>query len=259
MGAPGTTGSIARIGGSAVHRVVVSLLFLALAPACASRVYHPAPVSFNRPDQLGNAVATLGTQVGARAFDERAEAKQAFGGFDMHGAGLIPVQVVFQNDGDRTLEINPAQTFLEDEQGNLWPILEEAIAYERVTAYARTGSVFREGVHKGFLGAVAGAAIGAAIGTVSSESVGTAAARGAAVGAAAAGTAGGAAAYGSDEARKRIIQDLEAKRLERTPVAPGELVHGFLFFPGEAEQARLLRLQVRDTTTGQVDTVELAL
>jgi hypothetical protein len=94
---------------------------------------------------------------------------------------------------------------------------------------------------------------------VSSESVGTAAARGAAVGAAAGGTAGGAAAYASDEARKRIIQDLEAKRLERKPVVPGELVHGFLFFPGEAEHARLLRLQVRDTATGQVDTVELAL
>jgi hypothetical protein len=234
------------------------LLLVALA-GCASRVYAPAPVSFNRPDQLGNAVETLGTQVGARAFDEPREAKDAFGGFDMHAAGLIPVQVVFQNDGERTLEVNPAQTFLEDERGNLWPILEEAIAYERVTRYARTGGTFRAGVHKGFLGAVAGAAIGAAVGMVSSESVGTAAARGAAVGAAAVGTAGGAAAYASDEARKRIIQDLEAKRLERKPVAPGELVHGFLFFPGEAEQARTLRLQVRDAANGQIGTVELAL
>lgn len=259
MGAPLPPGRIARNRRPIVKRLAVPVLALASALACASHVYQPAPVSFNRPEQLGNAVEALGTQVGARAFDERAEAKHAFGGFDVHGAGLIPVQVVFENDGERTLEINPAQTFLEDEQGNLWPILEEAIAYERVTAYARTGSTFREGVHKGFLGAVAGAAIGAAIGTVSSESVGTAAARGAAVGAAAGGTAGGAAAYASDEARKRIIQDLEAKRLERKPVAPGELVHGFLFFPGEAERARRLRLQVRDTATGQVDTVELAL
>jgi hypothetical protein len=237
----------------------LAVLGLVLLAGCASRVYAPAPVSFNRPSQLGNAIETLDTQVGARAFDEAREAKDAFGGFDMHAAGLIAVQVVFENDGQRTLEINPAQTFLEDERGNLWPILEEVIAYQRVTAYARTGSTFRAGVHKGFLGAVAGAAIGAAIGTVSSESVGTAAARGAAVGAAAAGTAGGAAAYASDEARKRIIEDLEAKRLERKPVAPGELVHGFLFFPGEAERARTLRLQVRDSTSGQTDTVELAL
>jgi hypothetical protein len=227
--------------------------------ACASRVYAPAPVSFNRPSQLGNAVETLGTQVGARAFDEPREAKEAFGGFDVQAAGLLPVQVVFENGGEGTLEINPAQTFLEDERGNLWPILEEQLAYDRVTAYARTGSTFRAGVHKGFLGAVAGAAIGAAIGTVSSESVGTAAARGAAVGAAAAGTAGGAAAYASDEARRRIIQDLESKRLERRPVGPGEIVHGFLFFPGEAEHARMLRLQVRDAASGQVGTVELAL
>jgi len=236
------------------------LLLLALFSGigCASRVYAPAPISFNTPDQLGNAVSTLGTRVGARAFDEAAEAKQAFGGFDMHAAGLIPVQVVFQNTGDHTLEINPAQTFLEDGQRNLWPILDETIAYERVTRYARTGSAFTAAAHSGFLGAVAGAAIGAAIGTVSSASVGEAAAQGAAVGAAAGGVAGGAQAYGSDEARRKIIADLEAKRLERKPIAPGELVYGFLFFPGEAEQARTLRLQVRDTATGQIDTVELA-
>jgi hypothetical protein len=46
--------------------------------------------------------------------------------------------------------------------------------------------------------------------------------------------------------------------LERKFIGPGEIVHGFLFFPGEVKQARMLRLQVRDGATREVDTVMLS-
>src|SRR4030042_1495161 len=87
-------------------------------------------------------------------------------------AGLRPVQVVFDNQGTHPLRINPGQTFLEDAQGNLWPILNEQTAYERATRYADTKQIFKEGAYGGFLGAAAGAIIGAAIGIVAGGNVG---------------------------------------------------------------------------------------
>jgi hypothetical protein len=239
-----------------MKRCLIAVLALAL--GCAGGGYKAAPVSFNAPEQLANHTEVLGTTVAARAFAEPGEAKSAFGGYDVRGAGLLPVQVIFRNDGTRRLEINPAQTFLEDEQENLWPLLEEKIAIERATAGAQTRSAFKAGAHKGFLGAAAGAVLGAAVGTVSTASVGTAAAKGAALGGAAGATLGGAKGYTSDDARREIIADLRSKQLERKLIGPGEIVHGFLFFPGEVKQARMLRLQVRDAATREVDTVMLS-
>jgi hypothetical protein len=229
---------------------------LALALGCAGG-YKAAPVSFNTPEQLANQTEVLGAAVAARAFADANEAKSAFGGYDVRGAGLLPVQVIFRNDGTRRLEINAAQTFLEDEGENLWPLLDEKVAIERATAGAQTRAAFKEGAHKGFLGAAAGAVLGAAVGTVSTANVGTAAAKGAALGGAAGATLGGAKGYSSDDARREIIADLRSKQLERKPIGPGEIVHGFLFFPGEVKQARTLRLQVRDAATREVDTILL--
>jgi len=35
-------------------------------------------------------------------------------------------------------------------------------------------------------------------------------------------------------------------------VAPQELAHGFVFFPGEAKKAQELRLRLREADTGRV-------
>jgi len=213
--------------------------------------YEVKPVSFKSPDSFDNATSVGGAQIGAKAYVNGDEAKEAFG-FDIRKAGMLPVQVVFDNQGESQFEINGDQTFLEDDQGNLWPILSNKIAYERATKYAETKEMFKEGAYKGALGAAAGAVIGAAIGIITNEGVGAAAGKGAAVGAAAGATLGGAGAYGSGNARRDIIQDLHDKSLQNTLIKPKSLAYGILFFPGEAKSAKKLRLQLIEAGSGKI-------
>ncbi|MGD9365247.1 MAG: hypothetical protein PVH87_06090 [Desulfobacteraceae bacterium] len=225
------------------------------ATGCAT-AYKAKPLPFKAPTAYDNMVQANGIQVGGQAFVDPATAKAAFG-FDVRGAGMLPVQLVFDNQGRKSMEINPAQTFLEDNQGNLWPILTDKFAYERATKYAQTQQIFKEGAYKGFLGAAAGTIIGAAIGVVSGEDVARTAGEGAAIGAAAGSVLGGASAYASDDARSAIVRDLKDKSLENQAITPGNLAHGIIFFPGEAATARQLRLQLRERDTGEVHTLFL--
>ena len=71
------------------------------------------------------------------------------------------------------------------------------------------------------------------------------------------GGAGGAA--NADEARRRVMDDFRDKSLENRAIDPGDLAYGFLFFPGEAQSAQTLRLQLIEEDTGERYTVNLAL
>ena len=70
--------------------------------------------------------------------------------------------------------------FLEDDTGNLWPILNRDMAYDRATRYVQTNEVFKEGAYHGLLGAAAGSVIGAAVGIVTGEDMGRSIGKGAA-------------------------------------------------------------------------------
>lgn len=236
--------------GFAIVIIVFCLSFSACGPT-----YKAQPLSFKSPEAYSNSVRVADTSIGGTAFSDPEAAKAAFG-FDVRAAGMLPIQLVFDNQGNKTLEINPDQTFLEDEQGNLWPILTEEFAYERATRYAQTKEAFKEGAYKGFLGAAAGAVIGAAIGIVSGD-LGESVGKGAAVGAAAGGTLGGAGAYASNDARAAIINDLSDKSLKNRYITPGNLSHGIIFFPGEAKSTKQLRLQLKEKESGNVHTVYL--
>ncbi|MBU0986311.1 MAG: hypothetical protein KKH68_03575, partial [Proteobacteria bacterium] len=131
------------------------------------------------------------------------------------------------------------------------------IAYERATKYSQTKEIFKQGAYTGFLGAAAGGLVGAAVGIITGENVAETAGKGAAVGAAAGATLGGAGAYGSDDARREITGDLREKSLQNTPVEPKALAHGFLFFPGEAESVKQLRLQIVEKDTGKVHVLRM--
>jgi hypothetical protein len=234
------------------------LLALLLAAGGCSTAYEAKPLPFKVPSAYPNAQQVAGATIAAEAFADSKKAEDAFG-FDVRGAGFLPVEVVFDNQGPHPLEINGAQTFLEDAKGNLWPVLDRNTAYERATKYSQTKEIFKEGAYHGFLGAAAGALIGAAVGIVSGENVAVAAGKGAAVGAAAGGTLGGAKGYFSEDARHAITDDLRQKSLQNKPVEPRNLAYGFLFFPGEAPSAKELRLQLRETDTGAVHVVTFAL
>jgi len=242
-----------------MKRIILSFIIFSLffSVGCSTS-YKAKPLSFKHPESYENAVLKGGAQIAARAFPNAAEAKEVFG-FDVLGAGMLPVQVVFDNQGVHPLEINGSQSFLEDAKGNLWPVLDRKTAHERAVKYAKTKQIFKEGAYAGFLGAAAGTLIGAAIGVVSGDNVAEAAGKGAAVGAAAGATMGGTGGYGSNSAQRRITNDLREKTLQNKAIEPKSLAHGFLFFPGEAGSAQLLRLSFREADTGKVHAVQFAL
>jgi len=233
------------------------ILVFAVFSGCTT-AYKAKPLSFKAPGAYANHTVVAGATVGAKAFVSKEEASQAFG-FDIRGAGMLPVQVVFDNRGPVALEIDGPQTFLEDDEGNLWPILSSRIAYDRATKFAQTNEIFKSGAYHGFLGATAGAIIGAAIGIVSGQNVGRTLGQGAVIGGAAGATLGGMDQYGSSSARRNIIQDLRGKSLEYKPIPPNGLSYGFLFFPGEAKSARMLRLKIVEGRHGPVHVLNLNL
>lgn len=237
---------------------IIALSAVLMALMGCSTAYKAKPLSFKSPESFGNMVQVGGARIAAQAFADPDAAKSAFG-FDIRAAGMLPVQLVFDNQGPHTLEINPAQTFLEDQQGNLWPILTDRFAYERATKYAQTKETFRQGAYSGFLGAAAGTLIGAAVGIVSGDDVARTAGEGAAVGAAAGTVLGGAAGFASNDARSAIVRDLRDKSLQNKALASGDLSHGIIFFPGEAPSAKQLRLQLKEQDTGKVHTIWIGL
>jgi len=220
--------------------------------------YRSQVVPFRAPSSYANMQVVVDTQVAAQAYADKAAARQVFG-FDVRGAGLLPVQVIMQNDGQQSLAVMPEQSFLLDAEGNLWPLLDSATAYRRVEESSEYSRIARGGGRGALLGAAGGAVLGTAIGILTGENIGSAAFKGAAVGGGGGAVVGGAGALGSDEAGRQIARDLAAKQLVNQAVPPGNLAQGFLFFPGEATSASQLRLQLRAMPSGTVHTVILPL
>ncbi len=71
--------------------------------------YKVKPMPFKAPSAFENVVSIEGAQIASRAYTDRAETAQAFG-FDILAAGMLPVQVIFDNQGSHTLEINGHQS-----------------------------------------------------------------------------------------------------------------------------------------------------
>ncbi|MCP4748294.1 MAG: hypothetical protein GY874_19475 [Desulfobacteraceae bacterium] len=240
-----------------IRFVIPTVVFLMVLITACGTSYKAKPLAFKAPTSYANMVDINGVQIAGQAFDDKIVAKQAFG-FDIRGAGLLPVQVVFDNQSSQSLVIGASQTFLEDKQGNLWPILTERFAYERATKYAQTKKIFKEGAYSAFLGATAGAIIGAAVGIVAEEDIGQAVAKGASIGAAGGSVAGGASGLGTSyEARAAIMDDLHEKSLKNKAIQPGDLSHGIIFFPGEATSVQRLRLQLIEKDTQKKKTIYL--
>jgi len=57
----------------------------------------------------------------------------------------------------------------------------------------------------------------------------------------------------------RIKEDLRTRSLQYRAVRPGELAHGFIFYPGETKTAKVLRLQIKQTDTGKISTYNMKL
>lgn len=206
---------------------------------CSTYGERVAPVPL--PAEQTDAVTVEGAVLLGRSYADRDAAEQAFG-FDIRGAGLLPVQFVVDNGSGEAMRLEPAQTFLLDNAGNAWPVLSAERASDRVRASVEVGETFAGAAKPAFLLGAAGAAVGFAIGVITGEDVGAATRKGAAAGGAAGAAMGGTRSYAETGATVR--QDLQEQSLVNRTIRAGELTYGFLFFPGkdEAESARALRL-----------------
>ncbi len=131
----------------------LALILLVTVAACTK--YERQVVPFQLPAAYPNATEAAETTIAAKAYDGKDEASAAFG-FDIRSAGILPIQVIFDNKGAHSLEIVPAQTFLVDEANNLWPILDANLAYDRINKKTELGNVVPEGAKSGLLAGAAG-------------------------------------------------------------------------------------------------------
>jgi hypothetical protein len=240
-----------------MHRLAIWVLILVLVfQGCAT--YEPKVQPFKLPEAAANVQRVAGAYVAARAWDKEEEAQQAFG-FNIIRAGLLPVQVSFDNRGGQTLVIVPSQTFLINRLQEISPVLSDREAYERVSRGTKVQETVK-GVTKGaLLGTATGALIGAAVGVVAGHSAGEYALRGLTMGAATGAVLGGAQGATETQVPRSITEDLARRNLKNTPIKPGELAYGLILFPREAGQPQALRLQLKDQDTGQVYTLTLNL
>jgi hypothetical protein len=223
----------------------LNLLLLILAGAIVSCSYSDRVAPIKLPETSANMVVVNGLKIAATAFVNKDEAANAYG-FDIRKAGILPVQITFQNDGGRPVKINPTQTFLLDHANNAWPILSIEKTYQRTSKYVKIGETAKGATTPAILMGAAGAVAGLAIGIVSGNNLGESMGQGAVLGA-----AGGAIIGGSEAAAKSnrtVREDLAEKSLRNKPIKPGQIAYGTLFFPGiygsEAQSARQLRLSL---------------
>ena len=220
--------------------ILAAVVILLAAVACTYRS-RVAPIKL--PETAANMVEVEGLKMTAAAFVDREAAEKAFG-FDIRKAGLLPVQVTFQNDGKRRVRVKPGQTFLIDQEKNAWPVLGAKETYARTKKFVEIGETVKGTATPALLLGAAGAVAGAAIGIITGENVGEMAGKGAVIGATAGTIGGGADAYA--KTGRRIRNDLAQKTLKNEDILPGQIAYGVLFFPGtpgeEASSAKELRL-----------------
>lgn len=232
------------------------VLFFALS-GCTG--YQSQYVPFRPPARYANHQELHGVTLGGEAYAYKREAKKAFG-FDIRGAGLLPVQLVLDNNSGQTLEIVESQSFLVDDAGSYWPMVPNNVAFDRLEQSTQFASFFGKGAGKGaVIGAAAGGILATALGIVSGKSLAAYLGKGAAVGGAGGAVLGGTSEGGSAERQARITQDLREKGLEGKAIPDQHLANGFIFFPGEAPSAKELRLQWRERESGQLRRVTLPL
>ena len=114
----------------------------------------------------------------------------------------------------------------------------------------KLGKVVPEAAKNALLAGAAGAIIGAAVG-IAGGGVGEAIGKGAAVGTAAGAVMGGTRGLSDYDVQMQTREDLEMRFIKRKAIPPLQVAHGFIFFPGEARNAREIRLFLRAIDTGQ--------
>src|SRR5918992_4402356 len=140
-----------------------SVLFLAIMAlsACATYGERVAPVPL--PGVQAGHIDIQGAKMPAKAFADDREAHKALG-FDIRGAGLLPVRLVIDNQNPGAVSVAPDQTFLIDTEGQAWPLLTAEQAYQRVRSHVELGETAKSTGKPAVLLGTAGGPGGAARG-----------------------------------------------------------------------------------------------
>lgn len=233
------------------------VILLLILTGCAT--YKTQYVPFKPPEKYANHQEIAGVAVGGVAYPDKQAAKKAFG-FDIRGAGLLPVMLVIDNKSGQTVQILTSQSFLVDGWGNYWPVISNSVAFNRMEKATQFSSFFGAGTGKGaLLGAAAGGLLATAVGIVSGNDVAAYLGKGAAMGGAVGAVMGGVGEAGSGRREESISADLREKGLEGRSIPDQYLANGFLFFPGEAKSAVELRLEWRERDSDKIRKVILPL
>lgn len=104
----------------------LALLAAALLVSFVARRNPPA-----QPERLSTPVASGDVSFQAMAYADPRQAQATFG-FDIRGAGVLPVRVRIDNRGKDAVRLVPRQTFLIDLDGQAWPLLAAAQAAKRL-------------------------------------------------------------------------------------------------------------------------------
>ncbi|MBC7963479.1 MAG: glycine zipper family protein [Steroidobacteraceae bacterium] len=240
-----------------MKKMICLLVIATHLSACAT--YESRSVSFRPPQEYANYQDADGLMVGAEPFADKKQAEEAFG-FDIRAAGVLPVQIVMDNRSGQGVEVVTGQTFLVDGSNRYWKLLSNREAAERVQKATDAGAI-AGGAGKGAAwGAAAGAILGLALGIVSGRNAGVSAVKGGVLGGAGGAVIGGASKAGDDHQRDyNIVDDVRDKGMEGKVMASDNLASGFIFFPGEAESVKDLRLQIKYRNSGVVKTIILRL
>jgi hypothetical protein len=219
------------------------LTLLTAFPACTTYQDRITPVPL--PSFQGDYVNVQDALVSAQAYAEPDTAKQTFG-FDIRGAGLLPVCFVIDNRGMNIVKVNPRQTFLIDRQGLAWPLLTSEQAQNRVASTVERGEMMKNAGVAALWGGATGLVSGFAMSLLLDGSLNAAAhaklsdptVLGAGIGAFFGGR------QDNQDLSNTIRKNLIGQSMRNQRVQPGELAHGYLFFPGkqEAQSAVTLRL-----------------
>lgn len=231
-----------------------ALFSLLIISACSTYGDKVAPVPL--PSEQTGGLEVNGVGLYAEAYLQPDAAERAFG-FDIRGAGVVPVRFVLDNQSEGEIEIRGDQTFLIDADKQAWPLLTYDQAYRRVNRHVEIGETVKGAAKPAVLLAATGALVGAATGVVSGDSAAEGAGRGAAAGAAAGAIIGGAKRY--QEIGHEIREDLANHSFEYRNIETGEIAYGFLFFPGDQEIRSLNALRISININNQPQIVQLQL
>ena len=168
----------------------LSVYFLAILlglSGCAS--YAPTSATAPASSSLPFMVTDGNVTVGADPYTQAERLKACFGG-DLNDVGVLPIQVIVRNDGDRKILVRPSDVILVIPNcGQFCPAGASAAASKMESI----GGVVASGVAFGIIGVLV-------------------------------------ASNAEDKARAARLEDYKRKELQESRLGPGESASGFLYF-----------------------------